>query len=421
MHFHLYDVQMINRVGWDGIIRAPGTDEIGWKDTVKVAPLEDTIIAMRPIIPKLPFAVPDSIRLLDPTMPEGSSVGFNQTSPAGNLAITNVKVNMGWEYVWHCHLLSHEEMDMMRPVDVAVTLSKPDAPVLTQSGGSTTFTWTDPTPVGTTIATWGNLKNENGFRLERARVTNNVTGPYATVGTALANHLTADDALVSGAVPYKYRVVAYNTAGETASNVLSITYPVYTLSGKVTAAGVGLNGAVVTLYTASGTNLANVTTSGSGNNAGGYSFQVLAGNYKLYVQPNLTGYANQWFGGADQAHATVLPVTAATSQNIILTGAASYSLSGKLTLSGGASNGQALVGAKVSVYDAFTGKSLQTVTSTTGGNYTITLIAGSYKLYIQTNKGGYANQWVGVGATGIGTAEVINVTGALTKNISVHT
>ena len=24
--------------------------------------------------------------------------------------------NFGWEYVWHCHLLGHEENDMMRPL-----------------------------------------------------------------------------------------------------------------------------------------------------------------------------------------------------------------------------------------------------------------------------------------------------------------
>ena len=37
--------------------------------------------------------------------------------------ITNQVVNFGWEYVWHCHILSHEEMDMMRPVSVAVDRS----------------------------------------------------------------------------------------------------------------------------------------------------------------------------------------------------------------------------------------------------------------------------------------------------------
>lgn len=35
IHFHLYDVQLINRVGWDGIVRKPDPTELGWKDTVR--------------------------------------------------------------------------------------------------------------------------------------------------------------------------------------------------------------------------------------------------------------------------------------------------------------------------------------------------------------------------------------------------
>ena len=36
IHFHLYDVQLLNRVGWDGIIRKPHPSELGWKDTVRI-------------------------------------------------------------------------------------------------------------------------------------------------------------------------------------------------------------------------------------------------------------------------------------------------------------------------------------------------------------------------------------------------
>ena len=32
------------------------------------------------------------------------------------VTVTNVMTNFGWEYVWHCHLLGHEENDMMRPI-----------------------------------------------------------------------------------------------------------------------------------------------------------------------------------------------------------------------------------------------------------------------------------------------------------------
>ena len=48
IHFHLFDIQLVNRVGWDNIIRKPEPSELGWKDTVRVSPLEDTIVALRP-------------------------------------------------------------------------------------------------------------------------------------------------------------------------------------------------------------------------------------------------------------------------------------------------------------------------------------------------------------------------------------
>ena len=58
IHFHLYDVQVLNRVTWDNIIIPPDPTELGWKDTVRVSPLEDTIVALRPIVPTLPFGCP---------------------------------------------------------------------------------------------------------------------------------------------------------------------------------------------------------------------------------------------------------------------------------------------------------------------------------------------------------------------------
>ena len=58
IHFHLFDVQLINRVGWDGAIRPPDPNELGWKDTVRMNPLEDAIVALRPMMPaSLPFKI----------------------------------------------------------------------------------------------------------------------------------------------------------------------------------------------------------------------------------------------------------------------------------------------------------------------------------------------------------------------------
>ena len=78
LHFHLYDVQLLNRVTWDNIISPPDANELGWKDTVRVSPLEDTIVALRPVLPVLPFELPNSIRLLNPMTPPGSTYGLQQ-------------------------------------------------------------------------------------------------------------------------------------------------------------------------------------------------------------------------------------------------------------------------------------------------------------------------------------------------------
>ena len=120
IHFHLFDVQVLNRVGWDGFIRLPDDNELGWKDTVRISPLEDTIVAFRPVATRVPFALPNSIRPLHPAMPIGSTEGFSQIDPADggplNPLQTNQMTNFGHEYTWHCHILSHEENDMMRPM-----------------------------------------------------------------------------------------------------------------------------------------------------------------------------------------------------------------------------------------------------------------------------------------------------------------
>ncbi|MBK8933341.1 MAG: multicopper oxidase domain-containing protein [Chloroflexi bacterium] len=219
IHFHLFDVQLINRVGWDGIIRKPEANELGWKDTVRISPLEDTIVAMRPIIPKLPFGLPDSERPLNPMMPLGSTEAFISTDANGNPIppIVNQIVSFGWEYVWHCHILSHEEMDMMRPMSVNVSRSLADAPLLNFTGAPGSpigLSWSDSTPVDPAIpSTWGGSNNEIGYRIERAEG----IGAFQEIGTALANVTSfTDNTTVSGTV-YQYRVVAYNAAGDSAS------------------------------------------------------------------------------------------------------------------------------------------------------------------------------------------------------------
>ena len=235
VHFHLLDVQLINRVGWDGAITPPDANEIGWKDTVRMNPLEDIIVAVRAKTPQLPYGLPESVRLLDVTQPVGSTMNFTNVDPlTGNAPptpVTNVMTNFGWEYVWHCHILGHEENDMMRPIVYNVGSVIPTAPsglvgVINANGLQTDLTWTDPTPA-MTATTLGNAANEIGFRIERAAVTNAVTGAFSPVGYALANATAySDTTIIGGGNNYAYQVIAYNAAGNSPpSNPAMIATP----------------------------------------------------------------------------------------------------------------------------------------------------------------------------------------------------
>ncbi|MBF0484853.1 MAG: multicopper oxidase domain-containing protein, partial [Candidatus Omnitrophica bacterium] len=225
IHFHLFNVQLINRVDWAGVVKPPEPNELGWKETIRMNPLEDAIVAFRASAPKLAFGVPDSIRPLDPTMPIGSTTGFRNVDANGNaVTTTNQLFNFGWEYVWHCHILSHEEMDMMRPMVFNVGRQLPIAPILSAAGKSGTpinLTWIDGTPASAP-ATLGNPANEIGFRIERAVG----TGAFVTIGTALANSTTFNDTTTSASNTYQYRVIAFNVAGDSLSNTVTVTPPV---------------------------------------------------------------------------------------------------------------------------------------------------------------------------------------------------
>ncbi len=100
IHFHLVNVQVLSRQAFSvnqyaggvpnhqGQSIAPDPNELGWKETVRMNPGEVTRVLMKFDLPTVPFTVPASPRT------------------GGN------------EYVWHCHILEHEEHDMMRPLIV---------------------------------------------------------------------------------------------------------------------------------------------------------------------------------------------------------------------------------------------------------------------------------------------------------------
>ena len=237
LHFHLFDVQVINRVDWANIVTPPYPEEVGWKDTIRTNPFQDILVALKPTaaVMKLPFGLPDSIRLLDPTTPLNSTVNFLPIAPPVGVPavaqLSNVMTNFGWEYVFHCHLLGHEENDMMRPMVFQVPSTLPTAASALKATRATTgitLTWTDPTPfnytTGLPATTPGNPANEVGFRIMRATGTGG--GALTQIGTAPANTTSFVDTAATGATTtYRYQVVAWNAAGSRASATLTVGPP----------------------------------------------------------------------------------------------------------------------------------------------------------------------------------------------------
>jgi FtsP/CotA-like multicopper oxidase with cupredoxin domain len=206
MHFHLFNLQLINRVGWDGAIKPPEANELGWKETIQMNPLEDIIVALRPIGPtNHPFKVPNSIRLLDPSRPQGSTIGFTNVNPIGNpVTVTNQPTNFGWEYVDHCHLLGHEENDMMRPMCFVMPPEAPTNLLAQAVAGAIQLQWTN------------NALNTTGWTIQRA-LNSAFTSGLTTFTSATVNptNNTYLDGTAAPSTNYYYRVIATNTVGST--------------------------------------------------------------------------------------------------------------------------------------------------------------------------------------------------------------
>ncbi|MFN2199892.1 MAG: hypothetical protein ACK2UO_01740, partial [Caldilineaceae bacterium] len=178
-------------------------------------------------IPAAWGGLPNSIRLLDPSMPEGAYLeGANTTqreamglpimafNPDGEpVDITNHYVNFGWEYVYHCHILSHEEMDMMHAQVVGVAPAAPGDPTwVTEGNGNNqvnTLTWMD------------NSKNETAFVIERSISGTNQWSIVATVpsdrdivGPGTGPRMWSDP-IGNSKDTYDYQVYAINVVGDT--------------------------------------------------------------------------------------------------------------------------------------------------------------------------------------------------------------
>jgi hypothetical protein len=255
-------------------------------------PLEDCIVAFRAISPTLPFKIGDSVRPMDPTMPLHAPLTVTDPLTGNVLAgATNELVNFGWEYVWHCHLLGHEENDMMRPVSFSVSPAPPSSLTATISAPAITpksikLAWVNNATIPFAL-------NYLVQRSTNASFTANVTSFTVPVQT------TYTDTAVVGGITYYYHVRAENqnsfsawtntaaaaVSGSTAKLPTSLTIsrgPSFTvllgepfgISGAITPA----SAAVITIQSqkpgsTAWTTLRTLTTT----TAGTYSFNVAAG------------------------------------------------------------------------------------------------------------------------------------------------
>jgi FtsP/CotA-like multicopper oxidase with cupredoxin domain len=222
IHTHLFHAQLVNRLGQDGLLLPTDPIELGWKDTFRVNPLEITYLAMRPTVPtpsQVPFDVPDSVRLIDPTLPDGATLippaPAGWFDPSGNAIaeIRNHYVNFGWEYVWHCHILAHEEMDMMHSLVFAVPPKPPTLP--DPAVAAPGYTVTGPLNNPRVDLSWvDNSQKEVGFTVQRGSNSGFTTGVRSfSVGP---NIVAFTDTTVSSNTAYWYRVFAIGeTVGDT--------------------------------------------------------------------------------------------------------------------------------------------------------------------------------------------------------------
>jgi FtsP/CotA-like multicopper oxidase with cupredoxin domain len=212
IHVHLFDAQLINRVGWDNAVKPPDPNEMGWKDTIRMNPLEDIVVAVKAQSQNLPWKLPDNVRLLDVTMPQNSTGQFSNVDPFTNnpVTTTNVMTNFGWEYVWHCHLLGHEENDMMRPMVMQVAPAAPTNLTATRSGLTVSLAWTN------------NAVNPAVTAFVVQRATNSTFTAGLQTFSVAAPTTTLSQTVATGT--YYYRVRAENAKGYSPwSNTATVT------------------------------------------------------------------------------------------------------------------------------------------------------------------------------------------------------
>jgi FtsP/CotA-like multicopper oxidase with cupredoxin domain len=391
IHFHLFNVQVINRVNIDGTLVPPDPNELGWKETVRMNPGQDVILAVRAMVPTLPWKLGDSIRPLEPTVPLGA-----QYMDANGTMNTNTMQDYGWEYVWHCHILGHEENDMMRPLVFQVAPDAPTALAATASALSTA--------APSVSMTWVNnatLPAATMFTIQRA-TDSGFTAGLTTIPRTGANVTAYTDGTVATHTTYYYRVRAENVpAYSTWSNTVSVT-----TAGQLPAAPTNLHVTAKTSTTISvaWTNAAPATGirvlySATGATGPWTTAATLANTATTYQLTGLTAGRTYWVvvqaynadGTANSNTVSTLlagPPLAATALRITASTTTSISIA---WTNNSPANGQPVTGIRVQISTGGTGGPWTTRTTLGSGttSYRITGLTHlrTYWIRLQTYNG----------------------------------
>ena len=144
-------------------------------------------------------------------MPVGAPITVTDPTTGNAITVPNNITDFGWEYVWHCHLLGHEENDMMRPMIFQVSPAQPQIPIVTARAAVGPLARPPRRPSSATL-TWKNRATTPGGHVVHdpeghdAVFTKNVK----TFSVPASQTTLNDSSSVSAGDTYYYRVRAEN-------------------------------------------------------------------------------------------------------------------------------------------------------------------------------------------------------------------
>jgi spore coat protein A len=352
IHLHLVQFQVLDRQTFDPLSFVP-----------PVPPTAAT-----------PYVQPSWTLTGTPTLPPAQEAGWKDTIQMFPGEVTRIiaKFDIAGNYVWHCHILSHEEHDMMRPLIVVtpatgVTVTANPAVPAAAGNAAVTFTAEGTTNLQT-------LRSSGAFEYQFL-----VNGVVAQPYSMMQNFMWTPTVPGTYAVTAQARAIGSAAAFEAQTTPLNYTTAV-NLTGTVInpATGLPVYGATVTATGAGIPAPVTVTTGVTGV----YAFALPAGTYT--VTSTATG-----LGTATGAATVTTAAVAAVNVPLPITTAANGVLTGTIT---NAATGLPVAGVIVTVTPVpapVAGTPAITAVTDVNGNYSVAVPPGSYT--ISTTALGFVN------------------------------